>query len=275
LVQGQPVAIVFDWDHLLPNLAHNQDHWFSLSAIILSLTGIEITSVHAAEVKNPRQNYPKALLISSIFILLTLSLGSLAIAMIVPVEKINLIDGMMTAFTYFFRAYQLPWMIPVVALCLISGALAALNNWIIGPTKGLLAAAQDGFFHPIFSIKNKHGAPIVLLFSQALIVLILSFLFLFLPTINQSYWLFTVLTTATYMIMYILIFVSFIQLRFKKPQHIRPYKVPGGRAGMWLIGISGLFTSFFTLCISFVQSIPILFTFYFRIIFILPPPFSH
>jgi glutamate:GABA antiporter len=237
---------------LIPDLSSSGDHWFSLSAIVLSLTGVELTSVHAAEVRDPKRDYPRSLLISTIFILLILSLGSLSIAVIVPPQHINLIEGMMTAFSRFFQAYQLPWMIPVIAVCLICGAIAAINNWIIGPTKGLLTAANDGFFPAFLRKKNKHGAPVALLIAQGIIVSILSFVFLFLPTVNQSYWLFTVLTTATYMIMYILVFLSFIRLRFSKPHHPRPYKVPGGKVGMWIVCALGLLSSSFTLAISFI-----------------------
>ncbi len=38
----------------------------SFTAVVLSLTGIEITTAYANEVKNPQKAYPKALLVSTI-----------------------------------------------------------------------------------------------------------------------------------------------------------------------------------------------------------------
>ena len=51
--------------------------------------------------------------------------------------------------------------------------------------------------------------------------------------------------------MYVLLFISGIVLRYKFPAVERPYKVPGGNFGMWLMCIIGIMSTIFGIIISF------------------------
>lgn len=250
LVGGNPSHITFNAANMMP---HWQDSslWVSLTAIILSFCGIEIATVHANDVNNPQRAFPLALIYSVIIILITLILGSLAIAIVLPQQEINLVAGIMQAFNAFFSRYHLIWMMPLVALMLIMGGLGCVSNWIIAPTKGLLVAGKDGNLPAFFLRTNAHGAPVVLLVIQASIVTLLSTLFLCMPSVNGSYWLLTALAAQLYMLMYLLMLCAAIKLRFSKPEHPRAFRIPGGLAGVILvagIGIVGVLT---TIVVSF------------------------
>ena len=39
--------------------------------------------------------------------------------------------------------------------------------------------------------------------------------------------------------MYVLIFAALIKLRYSKPDQPRPFKIPGGIAGVWIVGCLG------------------------------------
>jgi amino acid transporter len=250
VVGGHSLNISFDLASTLPHWK-DQSMWVSLTAIMLSFCGIEIATVHANDVNNPQRAFPRALALSAVIILSTLILGSLAIAVVLPHDNINLVAGIMQAFDAFFAQYHMVWMMPIVAIMLVMGGFGGVSNWIIAPTKGLLVAAQDGNLPPVFQRTNKHGAPVVMLVGQAIIVTLLSSLFLFMPSVNGSYWLLTALAAQLYMLMYLIMFIAAIKLRLKAPNHPRPFKIPGGILGMLAvagIGIVGVLT---TLIVSF------------------------
>lgn len=251
LLHGNPVEVQFDLASILP---HWQDKsiWVSLTAIILSFCGIEIATVHANDVQNPQRAFPKALIYSVCIILSTLILGSLSIAIVLPKEEINLVAGIMQAFDAFFGEYHLGWLMPFVALTLVMGGLGGVSNWIIAPTKGLLVAAVDGNLPPIFQKTNQHGAPTTMLVGQAVIVTVLSSLFLFMPTVNGSYWLLTALAAQLYMLMYLLMFLTAIVLRIKAPHHPRAFSIPGGLPGVLLVALIGMIGVITTLVVSFI-----------------------
>lgn len=250
IMGGNPIQIKLDLPSIVPHV-HDHAMWVSLTAIMLSFCGIEIATVHANDVHNPQRAFPKALTYSVLIILGTLILGSLAIAVVLPQGDINLVAGIMQAFDAFFARYHLLWLMPVIAVMLVMGGLGGVNNWIIAPTKGLLVAAQDGNLPKFFQRENAAGAPTVLLIAQACLVTLLSTLFLFMPSVNGSYWLLTALAAQLYMLMYLMMFLAAIKLRFKAPEQPRPFCIPGGMAGMLLVAGLGLLGVMTTLVVSF------------------------
>ncbi|MGL6030270.1 MAG: amino acid permease [Legionella sp.] len=251
IATGNPLQVQFDSASIVPHLS-DRSMWVSLTAIIMSFCGIEIATVHANDVNNPQHAFPKALIYSVGIILSTLILGSLAIAIVLPQNDINLVAGIMQAFEAFFLAYHMHWMMPVVAVMLVLGGLGGVSNWIIAPTKGLLVAAEDGNLPVAFQRTNSKGAPVLMLYTQAIIVTLLSTLFLFMPSVNGSYWLLTALAAQLYMLMYLIMFIAAIKLRLSEPNHPRPFKIPGGLAGMLFVAGVGIIGVLTTLAVSFI-----------------------
>jgi glutamate:GABA antiporter len=251
LIKGNPIQIQLDYHSLMPQLS-DKSMWVSLTAIMMSFCGIEIATVHANDVENPQHAFPKALIYSVVIVLFTLILGSLAIAIVLPNDNISLVAGIMQAFQAFFTSYHLNFLMPLVAFTLVLGGLGSVSNWIIAPTKGLLVAAKDGNLPTQLQKTNPSGAPTNMLIYQAIIVSILSSLFLFMPSVNGSYWILTALAAQLYMMMYLLMFLSAIYLRFKEPQIKRPFQVPGGKKGLLFTAMIGITGTLVTLIVSFI-----------------------
>jgi putative glutamate/gamma-aminobutyrate antiporter len=223
-----------------------------LVGIFLSFAGIEMSAVHAQEVKDPQKNYPKAILLSAFVILVVSVLGALAISVVVPKADIQLNAGVMEAFSKFFKLHNIPWIMPLIAILVAAGSVGAVSTWVVGPSKGLLVTARDGDLPLFFQKVNENGMPTNLLISQAVIITLLSLIFLFEPSVNSSYWLLTVLTSQLYLIMYILMFAAAIKLRYSRPMVKRPYKVPGGNVGMWVVAGVGIISSLVAILIGFI-----------------------
>lgn len=249
---GKPLQINFSEHALLPHLGHPST-WVAMIGILLSFSGMEIATVHAHDVKNPQSAYPKAMLIASLLIIITLLLGSLSIAVVLPSTKINLLDGLMQAFGAFFSAYHLQYLLPLVAIMLVIGGMGGVNNWIIAPTRGLFIALEDAKVENHLVKKNKHEAPSSLLWYQAIIVSFVAGAFLLMPSVNGSYWLLTALAEQLYMIMYFLMFCAAIYLRYKRVQRRNGFMIPGGKyVGMWIVAGIGLLGTIAAFAIGFV-----------------------
>ena len=251
LVNGNPIQVSFGLQDIIPHWS-DQSMWVSLTAIMLSFCGVEIATVHANDVEKPQYAFPRALTYSVLIILVTLMLGSLSIAIVLPHNEINFVAGIMQAFHAFFAKYNLLWFMPIVGLMLVLGGIGGVNNWIIAPTKGLLVAAQDGNMPKFFHKTNKKDAPVVFLYSQAIIVSLLSAVFLFMPSVNGSYWFLTALAAQLYMIMYLVMFLAAFKLRKLHPNHRGPFRIPGGWFGMSLVGGMGIIGVVVTLIVSFI-----------------------
>ncbi len=254
VVTGMPLSTRLSVSELLPDFSHFSNFVF-LGGIFLALSGLEANANLAREVKNPQKNYPRAILIAALMTLGILILGSLAIAVVIPRKDINLVSGLLDAFRSFFAIYNLYWMVPVIALFTVFGALGELNAWAIAGVKGLFVTTEHGCLPPIFHKVNKNHAPVNLMIFQAIVVTIAAFLFLYLPDLNISYWILNALAAQMYLIMYILLLVSGIVLRYTKPHVKRAYKVPFQNKGIWVIAVLGLISSLFAIIVSFIPPV--------------------
>jgi amino acid transporter len=207
--------------------------------------------VHAEEVKNPQRDYPRALLYSTILIISTLSLGSLAIVVVVPNDNLSVVSGLIDAYAVFFKSYHMPWMTSVIAVLIILGGLSGVSAWIIGPTKGLLVSARDGSLPARFARTNKYGAPTTILFTQAIIVTVLSTVFILLNSINAAYWMLSDLSAQMALLVYVIMFAAAIKLRYSRPDQPRGYKVPGGNKMMWFISGLGILCCLSAMLVGF------------------------
>lgn len=250
LVQGRPIQITHatTW---LPDFS-SLGNLSLFSAVLFGLLGMEMSAIHAEEVKNPQRDYPRALAYSTIIIFSTLVLGSLAIVIVVPNDALSVVSGFIDAYAIFFNAYHLPWMTVVTAGLIILGGVSSLAAWIIGPTKGLLVSAHDGCLPRQFSHMNRHGAPTVILMTQGVIFTLLSTVIIFVDSINAAYWILSDLCAQLALLAYMFMFVAAIKLRYSRPNQHRAYKIPGGNWGMWIVAGTGLLCCLLTILVGFV-----------------------
>lgn len=245
-----PSQITFAWKNLFPDLT-SINQLVLLSGVLFGLTGLEMSAVHARDVENPSREYPKGIFLSALMIILFSIFGGIAIGSIVPLKEIELASGSMEAFSLLFNSFKMPWATPAIAFVTFLGALGMMSTWIVGPSRGLFATAEHGDLPPIFRKTNKNGMPVNILIGQALIVTLLSLIFLVLPSVNSSYWALLALAAILYLFMYILLFISALVLRYKQSHVKRPYKIPFGNVGIWTVSILGMIGSSFGLFFGF------------------------
>ncbi|MEL7432029.1 MAG: amino acid permease [Chlamydiota bacterium] len=222
------------------------------TGMLTSFAGIEMSAVHAQEVINPQKNYPRAIFLSGALIFFISALGSLSIAMVIPTEKISFVSGVLDTITLFLGAYKLSAFVPLIAIAIAIGAFGQMSTWIIGPSRGLLAAAKEGDLPIYLQGTNKKEMPLALMLLQGIIVTFLSLVFLLMPSVSSSFWLLTSLTTQFYLLMYMMMFAAAIRLKFYKADVPRSFVVPGGKVGMCLCAGIGFFTSFCAFLLGFI-----------------------
>lgn len=248
-IGGSEIQIPLNIDAFIPNFSLK--HMVFFTGVMLAFAGIEMSAVHALDVKNPQKDYPRAILLSASLILGLSILGVLSIAIVVPKDAISFTTGTMQAFSIFLGRYNLKIFVPLIALLMAVGLFGSVSTWIIGPSKGLLAAAEEGHLPKFFQKTNKHNAPAAVLLFQGLLTTIIALMFLLMPTINAGFWILTVMVAQLYLLMYILMFAAALRLRYKQPKVERPYKVPGGNLSMWIIASFGMVGAFFAFIIGF------------------------
>ncbi len=253
IIAGKTPQIAFSSDALIPDLG-NWNQLMLLSGMMVALAGMEMSAIHVTEMKNPGRDFPKAIFAACILVILLNVLGALAIALVIPPGEISLAAGADQAFAAMFRIFDIPWMTPIMCFLLSYGALTMVVTWVLGPSKGVLEVAKDGYLPELWQRRNKAGMPTNILIIQAVISSLLALVVLFMPTISGAFWLMSALTAQLYMVMYLLMFAAAIKLRYSKPDIPRAYKVPGGKVGMWLVSGVAFLTSLFAIITGFIPT---------------------
>ena len=218
-----------------------------LAGIILLFAGVEVHAVHANEMTDPKRQFPMAMLIASVAVILLFTLGSFAVATVLPDKEINLQEGLMKAFQQIFTRFGIDWATPLVCVLLAFGGIGGVMSWISGPSRGLLWTAQEGEIPPFLAKVNKNGVQISILIVQGLIVTVLALTYFVMTNVSVAFFLLSAVTITLYLVMYMLMYAAAIRLRYSQPDLKRSYRVPGGTIGMWCIsgvGFAGVAFAF-------------------------------
>ncbi len=221
------------------------------SSVFLFYSGMEINAVHVQNMDNPSKNYPIAIGIASGMTVLFLVLGTLIISAVVPHAKINLVESLFITYDTIFSFFHMPWMSQVITAAIAIGVFGQITVIVAGPSTGLFQVGQEGYLPPKLQGSNRNGVQMPILYVQGLIVSILSLVLIVLPSVQSAFQILGQLASILYLIMYLMLFSGAIYLRYKSPQVNRPYKIPFGNLGIWVIGMLGLVSSFVALSLSF------------------------
>lgn len=226
LGQGNASAAPMTAENLLPQ-------WAGLASLVLivnnflSYSGMEMNAVHVSSLKSPGREYPKAIFLAMGLVLLIFILPALAISWVVPAEQISLTAGIMQAFEAVFSTFDVAWLTPIVGVMLVAASLGGMLTWLAGPSKGLLLISrEEGYLPPFLQKLNKNGVQQNLLVTQGVITSIIALGYALIPNVSSAYWIFSVITTQVYLIMYLLMFVAAVRLRRLHPDHPRGYRAP-------------------------------------------------
>ncbi len=248
LAQGNHSAAPMDTHHLLPA-------WTGIASVVLvvnsffTYAGIEVNAVHVDDLENPGRDFPRSIFLAMGLVLAVFILPTLAIAWVIPERKISFTAGVMQAFNSLFTHFGLKFAVPLIAVLLAVGALAGMMAWLDGPSEGLLRIGREqGFLPPFFQKVNRAGIEVRILTGQAVVITVIAMLYAFIPDVSRDYWVFAVMATQVYLIMYVLMFIAAVRLRRKQPDHARGYRAPA----LFVLSIVGALSSLTAFVIGFV-----------------------
>lgn len=234
IYSGNPVQIDFSPQSISMHLLSN-DNLRLFITLMFSLMGMEMIAIHAGDVSNPERNYPRALIMASMIIFVTMIPASLAISAVIPVDQISLTKGVMDGFTVFLSAFHLHWLKPLMAISIAVGSFGIFLVWLLSAARCLFVAASDNCLPAFLQRTNEKNMPVVLFMVQGVIFTLLCSAFILMPSVNSAFWILTASSSQIALIYYLFLFTSALRLRYKKPDVARPFKVGKHPLIMWVI----------------------------------------
>ena len=224
------------------------------SSIFLFYAGMEMMGIHVMDVQPPAsKNYPKAIFMGAIMIVIIFVLGTFALGLIIPAKDISLTQSLLVGFDNYLSYLHLHWASPIIAIALMFGVLAGVLTWVAGPSKGIFAVGKAGYLPPFFQKTNKIGVQKNILIIQGCIVTLLSLLFVVMPSVQSFYQMLSQLTVLLYLIMYMLMFTAAIALRYRMPKAERPFAIGRKSNGLiWIVAGIGFLGALLAFVLSFI-----------------------
>jgi amino acid transporter len=252
---GHPSVNPITPRNVVPDLGHfsGLNLWASIA---FAFAGLELSSAMGGEVRNPRVTLPRAILIAAPLVALVYILGTGALLWLVPKGEINIVSGFLQATTAGARAISpsLWWLAPLSAAAYTLGNIGGVGAWLTGPARVAFAIGLDRYFPPAFGrVHPKWKTPYVAILVQAglaTIFLLLSVLGKG-TTVERAYLILLDTQLLVYFIPYCYLFISFL-IHKRTPPPPGTIIVPGGRAGAWAAGVSGLFVTVFAMIVAMV-----------------------
>ncbi len=251
LLMGGKSQMNFD-GNFFPDFS-NFDNLVLAASIFLFYAGMEMGGIHVKEMDNPSKNYPKAVFIGAAITIVIFILGTFALGIIIPEKDINLTQSLLVGFDNYFAFLHTTWAGPIIAIALAFGVLAGVLTWVAGPSKGIFVVGKAGYLPPFFQKSNALGVQKNILFVQAIIVTLLSLLFVVMPSVQSFYQILSQLTVLLYLIMYLLMFSGAIRLRYNMKNASRPFRIgKKGNGLIWLVSGVGFLGSLLAFVLSFI-----------------------
>jgi amino acid transporter len=230
----------------------------AVPVLFFNYVGFELPNAAGDEMKDPQKDVPFTVLRAAIGTFVLYGAPILAILLVLPAAQITSLGGFIDAMKTVFTVYgghiataedgtvtatltgAGKVLGDVAALGFIWALLSSGTTWIMGADRAQAVAGFDGAAPRFFGVFSKRwGTPIVVnLLSGAFSTLVMFLAYAFTSGNSGKY--FTVvlgLAISTTTIAYVLVFPALVKLRYSHPHVPRPYRVPGGIAGAWIISV--------------------------------------
>jgi amino acid transporter len=128
----------------------------------------------------------------------------------------------------------------VAAIAFIFAVLTSGTTWVMGADRTLAVSSFDGGGPRILgTFSRRFGTPIyVNIMSGIVSTIVMLVAFHFSGNNTNNYFKAVLgLAISTTTIAYLFIYPSLIRLRYTHPEVERPYRVPGGMVGVWIVGV--------------------------------------
>ena len=229
-------ATAFEWstDSMIPTWSTMA---LAVSIIIYNFLGFELMSSASQEMRNPKRDVPRTILIAGTLIGAFYLIATLGMQAILPVDEISETSGLMDAL---IQAFGDNVFVTVLGVGILYAFFAALIPWTIGANRSAAEAAKRGDLPKAFGkVSATRGTPVGAAHLTAAVsaVFTLTYGVLFWATdgsIDELFWSIFAFSSIVFLLPYVVMSLAFTKLRASDPSAHRPYTVPGGKVGAWL-----------------------------------------
>ena len=222
------------------------------STIFYAFAGVECASFMGGEIKNPRRTIPRAMLFAGVVITIGYMLGTVAMLVALPSDRISGLGGFMTALAAMCEALNVPWLTPIVALMVAIACLGGAGAYLSSTARLPFVAGIDNYLPAAFGrIHPKWKTPYIAVFSYGVAGMLFAIISQAATSVKGAYDALVSMSVITYFIPYLFLFLASLRLQ-REPAGPEIMRLPGGRWVSTTLAWIGLFSTIVTIGLSVV-----------------------
>ncbi|HLZ55834.1 MAG TPA: APC family permease [Ktedonosporobacter sp.] len=215
-----------------------------LPVLIFNWVGFEVQNGAAEEMNDPHRDVPRSLLHAGTIALVAYIIPITVILFTLSKNQLSNASGFMQSFKVVARVVPSPfgpWLCSLIAAGVIVALASSGGSWIIGANRTYAIAALDRAAPLLLGrFSTRFGTPVAVSILTGITATLamaaaISINTFGSDTITALFTLVLGFTISTTTLSYLFIFPSYLILRYKYPHVPRPYRVPGGLPGAWLV----------------------------------------
>ncbi|MFB0518092.1 MAG: APC family permease [Acidobacteriota bacterium] len=244
----------FSPGEVIPHLGELKTIAF-FSVLCFGFAGLELAPIMGEEIKNPRKNIPRAIIISGILITLIYLVGTYALLAALPRKDISIITGVVQAIARVGERLGFAFTGNLVAILVVLSGLGAAGAWLGGTARILFVAGLDKHLPaPLAKVHPRWGTPHIAILLQGILSTVFIIMSFTGSSIKDAYMILLDMVIVIYFIPYLYMFASLIALRRKKVEATKAILIPGGKTGAWLTSLVGFGATLLAIIMATVPS---------------------
>jgi glutamate:GABA antiporter len=228
----------------------------AVPVLFFNYVGFELPNAAGDEMKDPQKDVPFTVIRSAIGAVLLYGVPVLAILLVLPVSQVTSLGGFLDAMKTVFTVYgghvrtaadgtvtatltgAGKFLGSLAAVGFILALLSSGTTWIMGADRSQAVAGFDGAAPRSFGhFSARFGTPVTVnLLSGIFSTIVMVLAFQLTGSADKYFTAVLGLAISTTTISYLFVFPAVIKLRYTHGHVPRPYHVPGGTAGVWIVG---------------------------------------
>ena len=208
----------------------NYGNLLFLVGVGTALAGAELSAPFVSKMKNPQKEFPIAILLATVLIILGYIVGTLAIVLVVSPDNFTTSNGIFEVLLIVFTQVHMKFLAILIFVLIAFGNLGGMMIWLVSPTKMLIDGNNPKIFPKFFIKKSPDGLPVNAMLVQGIFITAIVILGNLLSTVDKIYDTLVMASSVLLFVTYVMLLIAYIKMKFTK-KHKLIFEMPGGKIG--------------------------------------------
>ncbi len=217
------------------------------SQIAFAFTGMELVCTMSEEVRDPRKTFPRAIFVGGFLIAAIYIIATVAVLSLMHPGSVDPKSGVFQAITSGSAMLGVVWVGILCALAVTIGNAGGVGATVAGVSRVPFVVGIDNYLPAAFGrIHPKWRTPYFSIIVQAVISGAILVAFNLKESTSGAYQVLVDAATILYFVPFLYMYAAVIKLAYRgdRTNDAHAVLIPGGRTGVWFMGMLGFFVTF-------------------------------